>query len=291
MTNWQSGDVETNGIHLHYTRTGGTKPPLVLVHGVTDNGLCWTPVAEALEADYDVIMVDARGHGESDAPETGYDSATQAADLAGVITGLELHKPMVLGHSMGAATVFALAGLYPDLPGAILLEDPPGWCAPPPESVTEESEEEPHTGAAIYGQQTEEVVRGMKAWLADFKSKTYDELITERRAASPDWSEAELEPWARSKLQFSLNLLSLFDDDILGAVDWRAIVPRITCPVLLITADPERGAIFRPENVTTLEGVLPQLEVVHIPGAGHNVRREQFTRYLEVVRDFLTAQA
>ena len=79
MAHWHSGDVEANGIRLHYTRTGGTKPPLVLAHGLTDDGLCWTPVAEALEAEYDVIMVDARGHGQSDAPETGYDSATQAA--------------------------------------------------------------------------------------------------------------------------------------------------------------------------------------------------------------------
>jgi pimeloyl-ACP methyl ester carboxylesterase len=60
MASWQSGDVETNGIRLHYTRTGGAKPPLVLAHGVTDSGLCWTPIAEALAADYDVIMVDAR---------------------------------------------------------------------------------------------------------------------------------------------------------------------------------------------------------------------------------------
>ena len=39
---WRSGYVETNGIRLHYTRTGGDKPPLVLAHGVTDAGPCWT---------------------------------------------------------------------------------------------------------------------------------------------------------------------------------------------------------------------------------------------------------
>jgi N-formylmaleamate deformylase len=65
MAHWQSGDVTANGIRLHYTRTGGDKPPLVLAHGVTDDGLCWTPVAAALAPDYDVIMVDARGHGRS----------------------------------------------------------------------------------------------------------------------------------------------------------------------------------------------------------------------------------
>ena len=83
---WQTGYVETNGLRLHYTRAGGNKPPIVLAHGVTDAGPCWTPVAEALAADYDPIMVDARGHGRSDAPEHEYGPAAQAEDLAGVIT-------------------------------------------------------------------------------------------------------------------------------------------------------------------------------------------------------------
>jgi pimeloyl-ACP methyl ester carboxylesterase len=87
---WQTGFVETNGLRLHYTRTGGDKPPIVLAHGVTDAGPCWTAVAEALATEYDAIMVDARGHGRSDAPERGYGPVEQADDLAAVITALEL---------------------------------------------------------------------------------------------------------------------------------------------------------------------------------------------------------
>src|SRR5689334_12208850 len=98
MTSWQSSDIEVHGLRLHYTRTGGAGPPLVLAHGVGDDGLCWTTVAEALMPEYDVIMVDARGHGRSDAPEQGYGPAVQAADLAGVIAGLDLHRPIILGH-------------------------------------------------------------------------------------------------------------------------------------------------------------------------------------------------
>ena len=74
MAVWQSGDIEVNGLRLHYTRTGGDKPQVVLAHGFSDDGLCWTPVAEVLASEYDVIMVDARGHGRSDGPEQGYGS-------------------------------------------------------------------------------------------------------------------------------------------------------------------------------------------------------------------------
>ena len=132
MKLWQSGDIEVNKLKLHYTRTGGDKPPVVLAHGFSDDGLCWTPVAKLLEADYDVVMVDARGHGKSDMPKRGAGRGGLAGDLAGVITGLGLKQPAVLGHSMGAVTALGLAGTYPDLPGAILLEDPPPWWMPAP---------------------------------------------------------------------------------------------------------------------------------------------------------------
>src|SRR5882672_8468662 len=74
MPEWFSGDIVANGLRIHYSRTGGDKPALVLSHGATDSGLCWTRVARALEADYDVILPDARGHGLSDAPPSGYSS-------------------------------------------------------------------------------------------------------------------------------------------------------------------------------------------------------------------------
>ncbi len=53
MDHWQSAFIDVGGVRLHYTRTGGQKPPVVLAHGFTDSGLCWTPVAQAQEGDYE----------------------------------------------------------------------------------------------------------------------------------------------------------------------------------------------------------------------------------------------
>ena len=69
MTDWSTAICETNGINIHYTRTGGNKPPFILLHGLMTNGLCWTGLAQALEKEYDVIMPDARGHGRSSVPD------------------------------------------------------------------------------------------------------------------------------------------------------------------------------------------------------------------------------
>lgn len=269
MTPWQFGDIEVKGLKLHYTRTGGDKPPLVLAHGFSDDGLCWTPVARALEADYDVIMVDARGHGRSDAPRRGYGPTEHAADLAGVITGLGLKRPAVLGHSMGAATALVLAGTYPDLPRAILLEDPPPWWTPP--------EDKPRRRPAHFAD-----------WIIELKRKTREELITHAREQSPTWPEEELGPWADSKLRLSFRVLSRGRS---VPVDWPATVRRITCPTLLIIADPDKGAIVTPEAAAALQTLVPQTRVAHITGAGHSIRREQFTQYMDIVRSFLAETA
>src|ERR671914_455416 len=58
---WTDGYVMANGIRIHYWRTGGNKPPLVLAHGSSDDGLCWTNLAKEFQNDFDIIMFDARG--------------------------------------------------------------------------------------------------------------------------------------------------------------------------------------------------------------------------------------
>ena len=267
MAVWQSSDIKVSGLRLHYVRTGGAKPQVVLAHGFSDDGLCWTPVAEVLEADYDVIMVDARGHGRSDGPEQGYGLEDMAGDLAGVITGLGLQKPAVLGHSMGGGTALVLAGTYPELPGAILIEDAGMLNLTAPKTPAERERQ-----------------AQMRGWITELKRKTREEMIAEQRAASPDWSEAELGPWADAKLRFSFNALNRLGT---GAVDWQATLRRVPFPALLLTADPERGAIVTGEGAAAMKALVPQLHVVHIPEAGHNIRREQFDHYIDIVRAFL----
>jgi pimeloyl-ACP methyl ester carboxylesterase len=270
MNKWQSSNVEGNGIHLHITRTGRNKPPLVLAHGVTDDGLCWSPVAEALAADYDVIMVDARGHGQSDAPESGYDLVTLVNDLHGVIQALGLNKPLVMGHSLGAVTTLVMAALYPDLPRAIVLEDPPGWWVKLPASESLQR------------------ANGFREWATRLKSMTRQQIFEEGRAQNPLWSDAELDPWADSKVSLNVNTIrNIFNSNHAAAIVWKKTLQRVSCPVLVVTADLSRGAALTPAGVEALRTLIPHLQVEHIPDAGHSIRREQFVHYMEVVRTFL----
>jgi N-formylmaleamate deformylase len=268
MPEWHSGNVIANGIEIHYHRTGGDKPPIVLSHGITDSGLCWTHVAQALEPDYDVVMYDARGHGLSAAPESGHASEERAADLAELIQALGLGKPCLLGHSMGAATTAAAAAAYPDLVRCAILEDPP-WRQPSPETTAE--------GAAARAAQWRDRTLGHEGMMRE-------QLIARVRQDNPTWPEAELGPWADAKPRVSTHI---FQGMALPRTPWQEVVQKIRCPILLITADPDKGAIVTPEIAQEAAGLWQEGEVAHITGAGHNIRREQYRAYVEVVRAFL----
>jgi N-formylmaleamate deformylase len=119
-----AGICEANGLEIHYLRTGGTKPPVVLLHGLTNSGACWTPLARMLEDEYDVVMPDARGHGKSGAPDHGYRYEDLADDVVSLTQGLGLGPPVLIGHSMGGMTAAVVASRRPDWLRGLVLADP-----------------------------------------------------------------------------------------------------------------------------------------------------------------------
>jgi pimeloyl-ACP methyl ester carboxylesterase len=263
MTTWSAHTVKSNGISLSYHRTGGDKPPVVLAHGITDSGLGWTRTAQALEDQFDLIMVDARGHGRSDKPDQGYSAADHAADLAGLIEALGLGRPALIGHSMGARSVAALAAGYPHLVRRIVLEDPP-WPAldqPPPNRIEH-----------------------FQNLIAKYRSMRRDEIIAFGRENNPTWDDEELGYWSEGKLVVSPNVIQASDGP---PAPWSEVVPKLGCPTLLVTGEPERGGIVSPETAAAIVATNPQVRIAHLAGAGHNIRRDQFTAYVAAVRAFL----
>jgi N-formylmaleamate deformylase len=88
---------------------------------------------------------------------------------------------------------------------------------------------------------------------------------------------------ARTCIQVANNLSSNPSD----AIAWKKTFQRVSCPALVVTADLSRSAALDSSGVDMLKALRPRLQVEHITGAGHSIRREQFARYMEVVRAFL----
>lgn len=259
--------VQANGITIHYTRTGGGLPPLLLCHGVMDSSACWPRLAPVLSQRYDVIALDARGHGLSDAPEIGYAWQVLADDLAGVISALGLSKPGIVGHSMGAATAALAAARYPQRVGFLVLEDPP-WR---------------EAGARDF----QAVLSDYRQRIVDRKGMTVEQMIEYTRRRDPGlarWDESEFAPWSEAKNRVSLNVVELLQGD---APSYRDIAAALACPTLLIAADPAHGGIITAEVARQAAALNPRIDVVTIANTGHNIRRESFEQYVAAVTAFL----
>lgn len=85
----------------------GGPPATLLLHGIGNYGRVWDFVADAVAGRLRLIAPDARGHGDSAAPATGYDSADFVADTTAILDALAIDRVLVVGHSMGGAHGFA----------------------------------------------------------------------------------------------------------------------------------------------------------------------------------------
>jgi pimeloyl-ACP methyl ester carboxylesterase len=102
----QSSYLLINELRVHYLRwnRGGSRLPVVLLHGLASNARIWELVAPNLvDADHDVLALDLRGHGLTDKPDGDYGFDTFHRDLAGFIDALDLERPLLVGHSWGAS--------------------------------------------------------------------------------------------------------------------------------------------------------------------------------------------
>ena len=260
MTNWSSSVCEANGIDIHYLRTGGSKPPVVLLHGLTGSGACWSPLARALEAEFDVVMPDARGHGHSSTPLSGYRYEDHAGDVVGLIQGLELATPVVLGHSMGGMTAAVVASQMGAALRGVILADPT-FLSPECQRDVYESDAVEQQRRLLSSDRADVLAQARVRHA--HRTPEIIELVTEARMNTP---------------------LDAFEVLTPPNPDYQRLVSAIDVPILLIIAD---KGIVSIETARELQTLNPRLCVEQIQGAGHGLHYDQPERFEAVVRSFL----
>ena len=105
------GRPKVNGVEIHYA-IGGAGEPVFLLHGTPKTMSYWRHVVPLLTPHYTVVAIDNRGFGGSQRPLTGYDTATMAADVAGLASHLGFSRFRVAGEDWGAAIAYAVAAFH-----------------------------------------------------------------------------------------------------------------------------------------------------------------------------------
>lgn len=266
---WTSGTVDSNGVDLQYVRTNTDGPPLVIAHGVFDDALCREPLIDELADDYDVIAYDARGHGRSSAPQSGYAMPDRVDDLVGLLDALGIETATLLGHSMGGDTVAATASDHPDRVRALVMVDPAGML---------------DSGGDDPERDHDEIVAEVREQIAEWHDHTIGELLEddpELRAHVEADQKRLAKRIAAANLRVDPSIAAVFKD---GWLDPRETYPEITAPTLILKADAEED---ERECHRTVASLLPDGQLVHVDGAGHTVFRDEREQATGALRSFL----
>lgn len=120
---WRHRFVAANGARFHVAEAGDADGPLVLfLHGFPQFWWAWRHQLTALaDAGYHAVAMDLRGYGASDKPPRGYDTATLAADVAGVVRALGEASAVVVGHDWGGWLAWSMPSLTPRVTRAVAV--------------------------------------------------------------------------------------------------------------------------------------------------------------------------
>jgi pimeloyl-ACP methyl ester carboxylesterase len=242
---------------------GAGRPPLLLLHGLTQQSHVFDRVAARLAGRYRCLALDVRGRGESDwAPPDTYTIPRYVADVLGVLRALDLPAVHLLGTSMGGLIGLSLAATAPGALLSLGLNDvgpeiDPAGLARIRAQVGASPARFPDVEAAAAWTAAQEV--------PGRRPRSRAELLEALRwAVRPDPAGG-----VRWKFDPAVGAAARVDAGALAAaaLTWWAGLAAVPGPVLLI-----RGAgsdILTPEAAAEMQRRRPDLVRVDVPGAGH----------------------
>ncbi|GGO86876.1 alpha/beta fold hydrolase [Wenjunlia tyrosinilytica] len=268
LATWEFGD----GPKAVQGGDGGSRPCLLLLHGLMGRASTWAQTAEWLVPGFRTVALDQRGHGHSDKPDGPYSREAYIRDAETVIEQLGLGPAVVVGHSMGALTAWQLAARRPDLVRGLVLSD---------------------MRASAYGETSQ---REWWEWFASWPLP-FDSLGQARRWFAEDDPALERPRPARGDFfvelmhdgedgyrpGFSFDHMLATREPWVDEAHWEELA-HVTCPALVVRAlDGDLGRAEAQEMVR----VLPHGRYAEIPDAGHLLHYEQPTSWRQTVEPFL----
>jgi len=259
--------VSINGVTLHYQQLGMGQD-LVMIHGLFANLAFWyLSVAPALAPRFRITLYDLRGHGLSEMPRSGYTSSAMASDLAGLLDYLKVKQAHVVGHSCGGAVALQYSQLYPEKTLSLTLADAwvPSLQPALPLRAFKRSNRRMQQGETDVPPNLPRVAHKFLQELAEVRqhgrcASEQGSLTGGALLVSVDSSSLLVKRW--SKL---MNYTSVAQE--LNATAGLTVdrLRKITQPTLAIFG--QRSTCQT--TLRGLEGTLPNLIKVIVPGAGH----------------------
>ncbi|WP_306215384.1 alpha/beta fold hydrolase [Actinoplanes sp. RD1] len=278
---FRSRFVVVDGVRLHAV-VGGQGPALLLLGGWPESWYAWRLLMPDLARRHTVVAVDPRGTGLSDKPAAGYDAASQAADMVGLMTALGHPSFDMAGHDIGMWTGYAVASDHPGAVRRLAVVDAiiPGVSPSPPLLGDRQlSDFLWHFNFNRTRSINEAMVRGREEVYIGHQFAT--------KAATPDAIPPEVVGYYVESLRDPEALRASFDyyramDDTIVQNQQR-IRHRLRIPVLTVAGGRSCGELTGNEMRTVADDVTS----VVIDDCGHYVPEEAPGALLAALNDFL----
>lgn len=267
---------------LNVATSPASGSPLVLLHGVTRKWQDFVSLLPGLTLRWRVHALDFRGHGKSGRAPGAYRVADYVADAAALLRDLD-EPAVVYGHSLGAMVAAAVAGVEPKLVRAVVMEDPPFDTM----------------GARIGRTPYVAQFAGTRDALAASGGKldTLATLLADIRLPRPDGTFVRMgETRDAVALRFLARCLLDIDPALLDPIiegrwlDGYAcddVLRGVTCPALLIQADPSAAGMLIDADAARAIELMPRGLLVLVPNVGHQIHSAQPDAVLRLTSGFL----
>jgi pimeloyl-ACP methyl ester carboxylesterase len=234
-------DVPVDGgtlrVAVHGPASG--RPVVLAVHGITGSHVSWRAVARELGDEVTMLAVDLRGRGASTA-SAPHGIGQHVDDLLQVLDHLEVVRPLLLGHSMGAYVVSALAARRPERASAVVLVDG-GLPLPMPEGADPDAVLDATLGPAIA--RLRETYESPEAYRDFFRA--HPAFACRPDAWSPDVEAYVDYDLVDGRSRVSEGAVRADGRDLLVDESVRTAASRLAVPTLLLRAP--RGLLDQPE--------------------------------------------
>jgi pimeloyl-ACP methyl ester carboxylesterase len=279
---------DTGVVTLNYVADGPEYArPLVLLHGGSARWQAFAGLIPALAATRRVYALDLRGHGNSGWVPGRYRLCDYAADVAAFLQERVGRPAVLFGHSLGGQVALVAAAECTHLVRAVINGDSPLAIDVLRAHL---AESRPRTARWRDLAGHDRSVAAIAAALRDVPTPMPGRAGLVRTA---DWLGEE-NPWFDTMAE-SLHRL---DPDMLTAVvdqfeemhagyDLETLLPRLTCPILLLQADPAEGGMLTDDEVARARELSPAVDHVRFTGLGHALHMVQPEPVLRAVLDFL----
>jgi len=262
--------VVEDGVELA-VEVRGAGPALICVHGFGGAKEDFADHVDALADRATVVLVDLRGHGDSDGPgdPAAYSLDRCAADVLAVADALGLDRFRLLGHSMGGMVVRRVARSAPDRVDAVVFMS---TAAGPPKGLDPDLVD-------LGAQLALEDFGALKAVLDDAKAlgtPAFERLLAERAGF------AEYGEWKWSRLTPAM--WAALGPEIVREPDATADVRALGCPVLVMIG--ELDAVFFDASLA-IAAAAPVSRLAVIPDAGHHPQFENPEAWRNALAAFL----